>query len=209
MIMEVQYIDYGVGNKKSVINALLKLKHEISLVDNPDLINPKKPIILPGVGSYLHCKKELEKLGFFKVIKDMLDSKAIEKLIGICVGHQLLFERGYEDGNTEGFGVFEGEVRSMKELASDKKFEAIVPNISWCEVKDSDSKNIGKYYFIHSFANLDSKNQVAYYLWNNFKITALARIEGVWGTQFHPEKSGEKGLRLFNKMITLKSDQIL
>ena len=48
-----------------------------------------------------------------------------------------------------------------------------------------------------------------YYLWNNFKITALARIEGVWGTQFHPEKSGEKGLRLFNKMITLQSDQIL
>ena len=69
--MKVQYIDYGVGNKKSVINGLLKINHEVIEVTSPENIDPNNPIILPGVGSFLHCKSELQRLGFFQTIKDI------------------------------------------------------------------------------------------------------------------------------------------
>ena len=202
--MEVQYIDYGVGNKKSVINGLTKINHRVEIISDPNFLNPETPIILPGVGSYLFCKQELENTGFFERIKNLLSANKIAKLIGICVGHQLLFESGNEDGRTEGFGVFEGSVESMVDLNLNKETNVIIPNISWCDViKKNDSYNIGKFYFIHSYANTNSRNQIAFYNWNGVKITSIARSGGVWGVQFHPEKSGEEGLNLLDKMITL------
>ncbi|MDA9785791.1 imidazole glycerol phosphate synthase subunit HisH [Gammaproteobacteria bacterium] len=209
--MKVQYIDYGVGNKKSVMNALLKIGHEVLVVTSPDDLDPDKPIILPGVGSFLYCKNELDRLGFFKTIKNMLDNNQIKKLIGICVGHQLLFESGAEDGGALGFGVFDGSIKHLTEIAlPDKNHRLVTPNISWCKVQQTDTdKSLGKFYFIHSFGNSDSTSQIAYYNWNNSKITAISRKNGIWGAQFHPEKSGDAGLKLFDKMINSREETLL
>ena len=209
--MKVQYIDYGVGNKKSVINGLLKINHEVIEVTSPENIDPNNPIILPGVGSFLHCKSELQRLGFFQTIKDMLDADQVKKLIGICVGHQLLFEYGAEDGGASGFGVFDGPVEHLTNaLSLNNNLKTITPNISWCEVHNTNKNlNLGKFYFIHSFANSNSKSQIAYYNWNDVKITAISRKNGIWGTQFHPEKSGEAGLNLLDMMINSTNETFI
>tara|TARA_B110001450_G_C17585301_1_gene466701 strand:- start:468 stop:1097 length:630 start_codon:yes stop_codon:yes gene_type:complete len=209
--MEVQYIDYGVGNKKSVINSLIKIQHEVIEVNKPDNLDPNKPIILPGVGSFSYCKGELERLGFFQTMKDMLESNQIKKLIGICVGHQLLFETGSEEGDTSGFGIFEGSIDHISEMSGLRKnSKPITPNISWCSVQETHTENdLGKFYFIHSFGNSNSAHQVAYHDWNGAKITAVARKNGIWGVQFHPEKSGEVGLKLLNSMILSTEETVL
>ena len=208
-MLSVQYIDYGVGNKKSVINALDQLGKKVLVITKIEDLDPSIPIILPGVGSFLHCRNELVRLGFFDPLNEMLKEGEIKKLIGICVGMQLLFEKGYEDGKTSGFGVFNGEVDSLKTISSSGE-AGLVPNISWCNTVHSNSKRkIGKFYFIHSFANINSKHQVAFYNWHGQNITAIARKDGIWGVQFHPEKSAEEGLLFLDKLITLDPKEVI
>ena len=208
-MLSVQYIDYGVGNKKSVINALDKLGKKVLLITKIEDLDPSLPIILPGVGSFLHCHNELVRLGFFDPLNKMLKKGEIKKLIGICVGMQLLFKTGYEDGETNGFGVFDGKVNSLKTIPFSGE-AGLVPNISWCNTMHSNSKKqIGKFYFVHSFANCNSKHQVAFYNWHGQKVTAVARKGGIWGVQFHPEKSAQEGLLFLDKLITLDPKEVI
>ena len=199
---EVQYIDYGVGNQKSIVNALKYLKKDFIIIDDVKNIDPSQPIILPGVGSFSHCKNELDRLGFFKPLKKMLHNNEITNLVGICVGMQMLFERGYENGECEGFGVFKGEINLLS-INIEKKQKIKLPNISWIDTFKTESDLLsGKFYFIHSYGNIESKDQISYYKFHESKVTAVAKNKGIWGTQFHPEKSGISGLKMLDNMIT-------
>ena len=207
---EIQYIDYGIGNKKSVVNALCYLDKKVKFVNKVELLNVHQPMILPGVGSFLHCQSELSKFGFFEPLKEMLRNNQIRRFLGICVGMQMLFEKGNEDGESNGLSIFNGQVEFLGSFVSSTKTEIITPHISWCDILNTLShENIGKYYFIHSFGNVGTRNQVAYYKWHNQQITAIARKNGVWGVQFHPEKSGEFGLQLMDNILSKEPEDVI
>jgi imidazole glycerol-phosphate synthase subunit HisH len=197
----VQLIDYGVGNIKSLTNAITKVGFETALCQRPDDIDPGKPIILPGVGSFAYCKHRLIEAKLFPRLHEVLHNERPVCFIGICVGMQLLFQQSDEDGRNSGFGYFNGTVESLRAAAGRLTNEPPrFPNTHWHPV--SGIRQRGPYYFTHSFGNLASNDRSAHYALSAMEITAIASRGTVAGFQFHPEKSAEQGLTLLRQMLT-------
>ncbi len=188
-------IDYGAGNLFSVKNALDYLGIENKITNDADDLRAADRLILPGVGAFPDAMRMLSESGLVDVIKEEVQKKP---LLGICLGMQMLFEKGYEFGETDGLGFIKGSVRLMHPAG-----DLPVPHIGWnsleknapCRLLDRCAE--GEYvYFVHSYAaECDSKN-VAAYCDYGMKIPALVCEGNVYGAQFHPEKSGETGLNI-------------
>ena len=195
-------IDYGAGNLFSVKNALDFLGIENKITNSPDDLRTADRLILPGVGAFPDAMRMLKESGLVEVIKEEVQKKP---LLGICLGMQMLFEKGYEFGETDGLGLIPGSVKLMHPAG-----ELPVPHIGWnslefnepCKLLDKCEN--GEYvYFVHSFAaECDSKN-VAAYCDYGMKIPALVFEGNVYGAQFHPEKSGETGLNILRCFAAL------
>lgn len=191
----IAIIDYGAGNIFSVKNALDHLNLESELVSDADKIKAADAVILPGVGAFPAAMKMLEKSGLIGVIKE---EAAKKPFLGICLGMQMIFEKGYEFEECDGLGLIGGSVRKMEES------ELIIPHMGWNKlVKLNDCpilENVGDdefVYFVHSYkAHCDDRNIAAYCEYGG-KVPALV-YDGkfVYGAQFHPEKSGETGLKI-------------
>ncbi len=191
----IAIIDYGAGNIFSVKNALDHLNLESELVSDADKIKAADAVILPGVGAFPAAMKMLEKSGLIGVIKE---EAAKKPFLGICLGMQMIFEKGYEFEECDGLGLIDGSVRKMEES------ELIIPHMGWNKlVKLNDCpilENIGDdefVYFVHSYkAHCDDRNIAAFCEYGG-KVPALV-YDGkfVYGAQFHPEKSGETGLKI-------------
>ena len=198
----IAIIDYGAGNLFSVKNALDFLGYESIITKTPDDLRRADRLILPGVGAFPDAMRMLNESGLVGVIKEQVQEKP---LLGICLGMQMLFEKGYEFGETDGLGLIKGSVRLMT-----PKGDLPIPHIGWNALE----KNIpcrlldrcveGEYvYFVHSFAaDCDSSN-VAAYCDYGMKIPALVFEGNVYGAQFHPEKSGETGLNILRCFAAL------
>ncbi len=193
-------IDYGMGNLKSVRNALnyLGLENKVSSKEE-DMINADA-LILPGVGAFPDAMETIEKLGIDKVIK-----KEVEKgkyLLGICLGMQMLFEKGYEGVEKNGLGLIKGSIVKMKD---DRENNIKIPHIGWNNLKYNKADDIfkgideGKFvYYVHSYFARDYNDEdlVAYSEYGENKIPGMVRHKNVFGAQFHPEKSGSVGLNI-------------
>ena len=191
----VVIIDYNVGNIKSVENACerIGLKTVISR-DKSDILNADA-IILPGVGSFPVAMKNLQKFDLVNILNERKNSGI--PILGICLGMQILFENGSEIEKTKGLGFLKGNVNLI--TTSDK-----LPHMGWNQLffnKESNIlKNINQYddvYFVHSFmADFISEEVICYTEYGGVKIPAIVGKGNVIGCQFHPEKSGEVGIKI-------------
>ena len=197
----IAIIDYGAGNLFSVKNALDFLGYENKITSSADDLKAADKLILPGVGAFPDAMRMLGESGLIGVIKEQVQNKP---LLGICLGMQMLFEKGYEFGETDGLGLIEGSVKLMtpKDLA--------IPHIGWnslefnepCKLLDN-VKNGEYVYFVHSYAAECPSEFVATYCDYGMKVPALVQNGNVYGAQFHPEKSGETGLNILRSFEAL------
>lgn len=200
-------IDYGMGNLKSVKNALNHLGIENKISANPDEIRKADALILPGVGAFPDAMETIEKLKLDRVIKEEINKG--KYLLGICLGMQLLFEKGFEGLERKGLGLLKGNIVKMKD---DKKNNIKIPHIGWNNLKynkeDELFNNIdeGKYvYYVHSYfaQEYNEDNLIAYSEYGENKIPGVVRCKNVIGAQFHPEKSGTVGLNILKNFWEL------
>ena len=192
-------IDYGAGNLFSVKNALDYLGIENKVTKNAEDLRAADRLILPGVGAFPDAMRMLRESGLVEVIKEEVQKKP---LLGICLGMQMLFEKGYEFEETDGLGLIKGSVKLMTPE------NLPIPHIGWNELELNKPCKLlekgGEYvYFVHSYAADCPSENVAAYCDYGMKVPALVFNGNVYGAQFHPEKSGEAGLEMLKKFAQL------
>ena len=197
-------VDYGLGNLFSVRNAFKLLGVEAVLSSKPDDIRNADRLILPGVGAFGDGISNLKRLGLDGVLtSEVVDKK--KPFLGICLGLQLLADRGFEYGEHPGLGWMRGEVRKLDVEKSGFK----LPHIGWNSIQtvrpsplldgippDADFYFLNSYHFICG----NSEDLVADSSYGG-KVTAVVQRENIFGVQFHPEKSQDNGLRLLENFV--------
>lgn len=194
----IAIVDYGVGNVRSVERALAHVGAEPKLTADPDDLERADGVVLPGVGAFAPALEKLTAHGLGRRIVE-LAAKG-KPLLGVCLGYQLLFEESTEHGRHQGLGLLPGkvvEVRTSKRL----------PVIGWCRVTRTDDSPLWQgiadrsyFYFVHSYTPESPRHAFA----SSEHSPAAAAAKGrVMGTQFHPEKSGPDGLRLYSNFVEL------
>jgi imidazole glycerol-phosphate synthase subunit HisH len=193
-------IDYGMGNLQSVKNALDFLGLESKISSDEEEIRKAEGLILPGVGAFPDAMDTIERLSLDKIIREEASNN--KPLLGICLGMQLLFDKGFEGLERSGLGLLKGNIIKMK---NDKETNIKVPHIGWNNLiynkKDELFNSIeeGEFvYYVHSYFVQDYNNEdlVAYSEYGENKIPGVVRCNNVMGAQFHPEKSGDVGLAI-------------
>lgn len=212
ILPEITVIDYGVGNLLSVQRGLEHCGAKVILTADPEQILAAKRVVLPGVGAFYNAMQSLENLGLVSVIRELARCKI--PLLGICLGMQLLLEESEEFGVTPGLGVIPGRVVAVPDSTLSGTAQKI-PHIGWgalepCDVgagwQDSllqDNHPGEAAYFVHSFMAVptDSAHRIADCLYGGHKIAATISRDKITGCQFHPEKSGEVGLKILRRFI--------
>lgn len=199
-------IDYGAGNLYSVEKALKFVGAQVEVTGRAEDLERADKLILPGVGAFGDCMKNLSATGLIPVIREQVEKK--KPLLGICVGLQILFESGEESPGVEGLGIFKGEVKKIR--AENLK----IPHMGWNAIKFPKKnfsskllKNLPEkpyFYFVHSFhAVPEDKNLITAVTDYGEEITAAAEFENIFATQFHPEKSGDVGLQVLKNFCEM------
>ncbi|MCK4913963.1 MAG: imidazole glycerol phosphate synthase subunit HisH [Planctomycetes bacterium] len=203
--MMIVIIDYNVGNVKSVCNAFEHIGCDAELSCSPEVIKSADGIVLPGVAAFGYAVNALGNLA--ELIKKLaLEGKP---LLGICVGFQMLFDKSCEYGEHSGLGLISGNVVPIPS-------EQIIPHMGWNLVKppkDMDLFNgLDKekhFYFAHSFyADVADEQAKIAYTDYGFDLPASVQKANVYGTQFHPEKSGEAGLAVLKNFAKICEKEI-
>lgn len=191
-------IDYGMGNLFSVHNAVQKLGFDVLISSDPVKLEQCQKLILPGVGAFGDMMKNIKESQLDAFIENWV-RKEKKPLLGICLGMQSFFESSEENGMHEGFGFLKGQIVFMK----DQKVR--VPHIGWNDlIKENEHPIFSKLsahpyvYYVHSYyaSNMDPDDLIGYCDYGTMKIPGLVMHKNVMGCQFHPEKSGEDGLKI-------------
>ena len=202
----IAIVDYGVGNLFSLSSSLKALGLETEVTRDASRLRAADRIILPGVGAFGDAKAKLDDTGLVPVIQA---EAARKPLLGICLGMQLLFDRGFEYGEHPGLGLVPGQVVDLHGALEDKTLK--VPHMGWNSLQIVKDDPLFRYvengeyvYYVHSFY---AKNCAASTLgtsqYGNVAVTGAVRCGNVWGTQFHPETPGDAGLRLLRAFAEL------
>ncbi len=197
---KVAIVDYGVGNLFSLQSSLAYVGADCVRIDDPEKLKNYGKILLPGVGAFEDASAKLRNTGMGQAVCDCAKNGA--DIMGICLGMQLLFDESYEFGCHKGLGLIPGSVRPISEMISEG---LKIPHIGWNGIKFgepekifADSKEGDFVYFVHSYAAVCDKKYITSYTEYGGILTASVRCENVCGTQFHPEKSGEVGLKMLS-----------
>ena len=202
----IAIVDYGVGNLFSLSSSLKALGLETEITRDADKLRAADRIILPGVGAFGDARAKLDATGLVPVIQA---EAARKPLLGICLGMQLLFDRGFEYGEHPGLGLVPGQVVDLHGALEDKTLK--VPHMGWNSLQLVKADSLFRYvrdgeyvYYVHSFYAANClPSTLATSRYGNVDVTGVVRNGNVWGTQFHPEKSGDTGLRLLRAFAEL------
>lgn len=209
--MEIMVIDYGVGNLRSVSMALSHCGAEVTLARDPNQLAEAECIVLPGVGSFPDAMARLRDRGFEEPAKAFAATG--KPLLGICVGMQVLFDFGEEFRVTPGLGLIPGRVSRIPLTGPDGRHHH-VPHIGWSPLNPANDwtgtifdgiPKGAEMYFVHSFTAVpeSDSHRLADVDYDGCRISAAVRSGNVYGTQFHPEKSGESGLAVIRNFLSL------
>ena len=204
----IAIVDYGVGNLFSLASSVKSLGAEVRVTNKAEDLRQATHILLPGVGAFADAAAKLNATGLVPVLRE---ETRHTPLLGICLGMQLLFEKSYEYGEHEGLGLVPGQVCPLAEDLQDPTLK--VPHIGWNALditpgREDDPlfkyvKNGEYVYYVHSYY---AKNCAANTLATSeysIPVTGAVRSGLVYGTQFHPVKSGDTGLRLLRAFAEL------
>ncbi len=204
----IAIIDYGVGNLYSLKSSFDFLGIPTLVTQNEQEILNCEKIILPGVGAFCDAAESLKKCGMDRVVKE--EAARGKPMMGICLGMQMLFDKSFEYGEYEGLGLISGNVRPIADVIP-KNFK--IPHIGWNALhfpKDKEKSPIFKYvnegdcvYFVHSFYAADCDKDVIATSEYGAELTAAVGKGNIYGCQFHPEKSGEVGLKILKAFAEL------
>jgi glutamine amidotransferase len=201
----VAIIDYGVGNLFSLKSSLAEIGAEAVVTSDEDKISEADRIILPGVGAFEDAAAKLRSSGMADIV--MKEAAAGKPLLGICLGMQLMFDKSYEYGEHDGLGLIKGAVRPISDVipAGYK-----IPHIGWNALHFTKDSPLFKYtsegdyvYFVHSFYAADCEESTLAVTEYGADLTAAVANGNVYGCQFHPEKSGDTGLKILKAFMEL------
>jgi len=202
----IAIVDYGVGNLFSLKSSLAEIGADAVVTADAKVLRSAEKIILPGVGAFGDAADKLRATGLDKVVIE--EAHAGKPLMGICLGMQLLLEKGYEYGEHDGLGLIPGNIRPISDvIPKDLK----IPHIGWNALSFKGEKHpIFKYlkegdhvYFVHSFYATDCPDHVIATSEYGAPLTAAVARGNVCGCQFHPEKSGRVGLNILKAFCEL------
>jgi glutamine amidotransferase len=198
----IAVLDYGMGNLRSVQKALEHVGAEVAITYDADRIRAASGLILPGVGAFPKAMQAIGERGLGELIRERRGAGV--PVLGICLGMQLLFERSVELGGADGIGLLPGEVRPLD--APGLK----IPQIGWNAVAWRQASPLTDelpdpvaFYHVHSFAPVASNGLVLGTAEYGTEFVTAVQGDGVWGVQFHPEKSGPDGLALLANFVKL------
>jgi len=205
----IAIIDYGVGNLFSLTASLKYLGSETKITGNIEDIKAADRIILPGVGAFEDAAAKLRATGLVDTI--MKETSRGKPLLGICLGMQLLFEESREYGLHKGLGLIRGSIESINDDLQKAGIAGLkVPHIGWNALSFKEDEPLFKYieqgdcvYYVHSFYGRGCSSQRIASSMYGIEITGAVRNGNVYGTQFHPEKSGEVGLNILRAFMEL------
>ncbi|MDO1445134.1 imidazole glycerol phosphate synthase subunit HisH [Rhodocytophaga aerolata] len=203
----VGIIDYGMGNLLSVFKAFEFIGADVEVFNDPSQMHRYSHLVLPGVGAFRDCIINLKEKGFVEPLNENVLAKQIP-ILGICLGMQVMAAKGYENGNFNGLGWFDAEVTRLTPDQPSYR----VPHVGWTEINSSKNSPLFKgipanadFYFVHSYyAKCADPSQVAATFEYGGNFTASIHRDNIFGTQFHPEKSQEYGLRILENFIKIE-----
>jgi glutamine amidotransferase len=196
--LRIAIVDYGVGNLRSVERALVHAGADVAITSDGDELARAAGLVLPGVGAFGAARRRLAEGGLGERVVEL--ARAGKPLLGVCLGYQLLFEESTEGGRHDGLGLLPGRVIEVQGSEH-------VPVIGWCRVSQGrpsrlwDGVEDGAYfYFVHSFTPEGGEYTIAS---SDHSPAAASARDNVMGTQFHPEKSGPDGLRVYANFLAM------
>ncbi|NSW89390.1 MAG: imidazole glycerol phosphate synthase subunit HisH [Firmicutes bacterium] len=200
----IAIIDYGMGNLRSVQKAFEYTGYEAVVTKDPRRISDASHVVLPGVGAFADAFENLEKTGLLESIYKAVESG--KPFLGICLGLQLLFEKSHEGGLFGGLSLLPGEVKRLP-----KNLNIKIPHMGWNELKYKENpifnnlENPSYVYFVHSYyVKPENQEHVIGTTFYGMDISVAVNRENIYGLQFHPEKSGNEGLKILVNFAKLK-----
>ena len=201
----IAIIDYGVGNLFSLVSSFKSIGVDAVVTDREEVICAAEKLILPGVGAFGDARRKLAETGMDKLI--LREAAKGKPIMGICLGMQLLFEKGYEYGTHDGLSLLKGEVVSMEGVVpADYK----IPHIGWNALIFKQENPLFRYikngdhvYFVHSYYARNCEESLLATAEYGSELTAAVAKGNIYGCQFHPEKSGTVGLNILRGFADL------
>lgn len=205
----IAIVDYGVGNLFSLSSSFRAIGADVLVTKNAGDIKNSDKIILPGVGAFADAAKKLQESGLAEMVcREAANGKP---MLGICLGMQLLFEKSYEYGEHRGLGLIPGNVKPIEPVIPQG---LKIPHIGWNALhfpKHREKSPLFRYieegqcvYFVHSYYAADCEESVIATAEYGAELTAAVSCGNVYGTQFHPEKSGDVGLKILRAFCEIK-----
>ena len=194
----IAILDYGSGNLRSAEKAFATVSNQVVVSSDPKICASADALVVPGVGAFKACMDQLLAIKGDQIINNHLASG--KKILGICVGMQILFSKGFEKQESNGLSVLPGDIKPLK--------AKILPHIGWNSVKAGSGSKLfngienESFYFVHSYGLLepitDAINTVTNY---EGEFISAVEMQNISAVQFHPEKSGQAGLNLLKNWV--------
>lgn len=203
----IAIVDYGIGNLFSLRSSFAAIGKDAQVTADPEVLRSADRIILPGVGAFADAARKLAESGLQETV--LAEARNGKPMLGICLGMQLLFDKSYEFGEYEGLGLIPGAVRPIRDvIPADYK----IPHIGWNALHFHNPSPLFRYiregdavYFVHSYYAADCDDYVTATAEYGAELTAAVQRGNVYGTQFHPEKSGNVGLAILRAFAEVPS----